>query len=144
MENKIIEKLKKGEVKMRPKWHFVLKAILLGLAIFFIALFSLFLFSFILFCFRPFPWILFFFLIILIVLLEYLFSKHSLAYKRPIIYSLIIIISLLFVIGLIINRVDFHERMEKRNLPGIHNIYKRYPKESIRNPKFEIKTRRRL
>lgn len=144
MENKIIEKLKKEEIKMRPKWHFVLKGSLIILAIVIIALPSLFLASFILFFFRPFPWFLFFFLIIFVVLLEYLFSKYSIAYKRPIICSLLIIVSLLFIMGLILNRVSFHERMERRNLPGIYKIYKRYPKERIRNPNFEIKTRRRL
>ena len=150
--NKIIEKLKKGEIKMHPKWHFILKAVLFGLAVFIIGLFCLFLCSFILFSFRPFPWFLFLLLILFVALLEHLFNKYSFAYKRPVIYSLIIIVSLLFVMGLMMNKVCFHEMMEKRNLPGIEKFYKKYPckeclKEKIRNlenPNFEIKKRREL
>jgi hypothetical protein len=141
MDNKIIEKLKKERVKMRPKWQFILGTLFFGLAVFITSLLCLFLCSFLLFSFRPFPWLIFFSLIIFVVLLEYLFSKHSIAYKRPIIYSLIILIFLLFLLGLAVNRIRFHEMMEKRNLPGIHRIYKRYP---MAPPLNEIKRMRRL
>jgi len=138
--NEIIEKIKKEEIKMKPKWHFVLKTVLivlLGVVSFFLALFFS---SFILFSFRPFPWILFLLVVIFVVTLEWTLREFQIVYRRPIIYSLLIIISLLFITGIVLNKVRFHERIEKRNIPGIRKIYK----EKIRKPGVEIKTRKGL
>lgn len=139
--NKIIEKIKEEDIKMKPKWHFVLKTvlvILLGIVSFLMALFFS---SFILFSFRPFPWILFLLSIVFIIVLESTLREFKIVYKKPIIYSLLIIIIVLFATGMFLNKTRFHEKVERRNLPGIRKIYKR---KMIKNPGIEIKVRRPL
>jgi len=145
MDNKeIIEEIKKKEIKMRPRWHFILRSILIIALGIIISIIALYLLSFILFSFRPFPWLPFVFLLIFIISLEYLLKELKIVYRKPIIYSLLIIIFLLFMLGSVLNRVNFHERMERRNLPGTRQFYKRYPKRIIEKPNFEIKRIRRL
>ena len=144
MNNKtIIEKIKEKEIEMRPKWHFVLKSILIVVLAIVFLIIALYLLSFILFSFRPFPLLPFIFLLIFIVLLECLLKEFKIVYKRPIIYSILIIVFLLFAAGMCLNKAHFHEGMERRNLPGIRKFYNQ-SKENIRNPNIEIKPRRRL
>ncbi|MBC7074165.1 hypothetical protein H5T58_02135, partial [Candidatus Parcubacteria bacterium] len=47
LKDKILEKIKKGEIKMKPKLYFLLKSILFVLVLGFLVLFSFFLVSFI-------------------------------------------------------------------------------------------------
>lgn len=144
--NKIIEKLKQGEFKMRPKWHFVLRVVLVAILIILFLLSALFLFSLILFPSGPFPWPLLILVIIFIALLEYFLQEFKIVYRRPIIYSFLIILCLLIISGLFLNKVHFHQRIEKKKLPGIERFYRKFPPrpETIRNPSFEIKNKMRM
>ena len=153
---KIIEKLK--NYKMRPKWHFIVKSVLLVILIILVLFLTLFLVSFFLFYlersgifFAPLPFILFLLSIIFVAVTEFLITRYAIAYRKPVIYSLIIIVALIFVLGAAINKARFHERIEKRNMPGIRRIYN-IPKRKLPipgpipspTPGREINNRKRL
>ncbi len=109
INDRIFEKIKNGQVKMRPKLYFVLKSLIFALGIVLASILVLFLFSFIVFClklggiwflpkfgfrglgifFISFPWFLILLALFLIFLLEIIAKKYSFVYKRPIIFSLI-------------------------------------------------------
>ena len=129
--NKVLDKVKTGQIKMRPDSYFVLKTVLTILGIFVIAIFILFLLSLISFNLRAsgiwylpkfgilgfgsylrlLPWIIILVVVVLVILLEYLAKRFSLVYRRPIVYSLIFIVLLLAVGGLIIDRTPLHPNL---------------------------------
>jgi hypothetical protein len=133
LKEKIINKLKNGEFKMKPKAHFILKTILAILGFLIVSLFTLFLISFISFILRtdgigPFPifrmkelgllifslpWILIILAALLIIVLELLFKHFAFAYKRPILYSVLAIVLIVALGTIVIDRTPFH--------PGLFN-----------------------
>jgi len=135
--NEIIEKIKTKHIKMKPRWHFALKSVFL-IALSLISLFLLlFITSFmfrsgLLTPLRGFAWMLLLFSVLFIALLEYLIKRYAISYRRPVIYSLLIIISLIFVFGIICNKTCFHDRIEKRRLPGIERFYKEFKAPPMR------------
>jgi len=139
----IIDKIKKEDIKMKPKWQFILRSFsVIGLAIIFFVV-ALYLSSFILFSFRPFPLFPLILLMISIALFEYLLKEFKIVYRKPVIYTLFFIILSLFIMGLFLNMAHFHERMERRDIPGIRRFYLQ-PERTIRRPIFEIKVKRPL
>jgi len=52
VKNQVLEKIKKGEIKMKPKWCFILGSILLFLGTVFSTVSTIFIFNFILFLLR--------------------------------------------------------------------------------------------
>jgi len=148
IEEVVLNKIKSGEVKMRPKIYFVLKTTLIALSVFVVILFVLYLVSFIVFTMRAsgawflpgfgplgartflfsLPWILILIAVILIVALE-VFAKHfTFVYRRPIVYSMLIIIALVLLGGFIIERTSFHPdlfwRAREGHLPLMGRIYR--------------------
>jgi len=116
ISDKIFNKIKKEQIKMRPKIYFILKAVLIALTTLLVAFFVLFLVSFIFFnlrasgawflprfglpvigiFFKSLPWLLILITIILIGVLEILVKRFSFAYRRPILYSILFIIIFTF------------------------------------------------
>ncbi len=104
----VLEAIKHGKIKMRPRWHFVLKGVLLILGIILAFLFLLYLVSFMLFTMqqgggwfapvfgmrgwllflRSLPLLLMLVAGIFIVVLEMLVRKYSFAYRKPLLYSI--------------------------------------------------------
>ena len=131
IRDQVLEAIKSGRVAMRPRWRFVLKAVLgvLGGALLFLAL--LYLVSFIIFALRrtgvwfvpifgargwfvflvSLPWILIIFSLIFIVVLEILVRRYSFAYRRPLLYSALGIIFLVLLGGVIVASTPFHGRV---------------------------------
>ncbi len=158
MDNKIIEKIKNSQIKMKPKWRFALKSFLLVVLSLLLLFLLLFLVSFILrfglfISFRVFPWMILLFVIGFVVLLEFLISRYAAAYRRPVIYSVIAIIVIIFLAGGVMNMLRFHEMIERRNLPMIRRMYDGPTIHPIMHPmmqpirkniKFEINGRERL
>jgi len=150
--NNIIEKLKNQEIKMRPKWHFILGSVLLILLTVLVLLLTLFLASFLLFYlktsgffFGPLPFILLLLMVAFIVLVEFLINRYAVAYRKPVVYSLIIIVIIIFTMGLVMNKANFHERVERRKLPMIKRFYNMSDKKPMRrNIKIEINKGERL
>lgn len=127
--NDIIEKLK--NLKMRPKWHFIIKSALIIALFVLIFLLILFITTLLLFYLRrfgiffgPYLLILFFLAILFVIIAEMLVNHYALAYRKPVIYSLIIIVFFVMALGFLLDLARFHERIERRNLPMIRRIYK--------------------
>ncbi|MFA5355173.1 MAG: hypothetical protein WC302_00320 [Candidatus Paceibacterota bacterium] len=126
--NKILDKVRSGQIKMRPSSYFILKTILAVAVIFVVAASILFLISLIFFNLKasgvwylprfgfpalgPYikllPWALISAVGALILVLEILAKRFSFVYKRPLVYSLIVIALLVFMGSLILDRTPLH------------------------------------
>jgi hypothetical protein len=157
ISDKIIDKIKSGDIKMKSRTSFVLKMALLGLGVFFLFFFIIYLISFIIFSLRTngvlflprfgfhgigiffgsLPWVLFLIVAILIVALEIFSKRFTSVYRRPIIYSLLIIIILAFGIGFLIERTSFHSNLflsaRDRHLPVMGPFYRNFGAPPIHN-----------
>lgn len=136
MKESVLEAIKCGAVKMKPRWRFVLEAALYATGVFLIFLAVVYLVSFIFFMmhqgglwfipafglrgwiafFQSMPWLLIGFSLIFIIILEVLVSKYSFAYRRPFLYSALGIIVFSFIFGGIIS--PFHGTMSKSMKEG--------------------------
>jgi len=120
--------VKNGELKMRPKWYFVLKAALwiVGASV---ALFALlYLASLVMFILRKtgiliaplfgwhgvfvfltsLPWMLVLLVLFFIIILEILVRHYSFAYRAPLLYSVLAILLVVVIAGMIIDRTPLH------------------------------------
>jgi hypothetical protein len=156
-DKELLDKIKKGEVKRRPKSYFVIRSFLYALIILAILGFSLFLGSFIFFSMRAtgifflpilgfpglklfllsFPWILIVFIVLLIVLAEALLKKLHVIYSRPLLYSAIVLVVLVFFGSFVMERTRIHaglfERAREDMLPIMGPVYKGFGNRQIRN-----------
>ncbi len=107
IKERVLEKIKSKHIKMRPKFYFVLKTVLLAVGFFMVGALVLFLISFISFHLRAsgiwylpgfgprgwgiylrlMPWFLILAGLILILMLEILSKRCSFVWRRPVIYS---------------------------------------------------------
>jgi len=155
--DKVLAKIKKGDVKMKPKVYFVLKTILTIGGVFIIGAFALFLISFISFHLRAsgvgylpnfgflgfgaylrlLPWFLIIASVLLIILLEILAKHFAFVYRRPIFYSLLIIILIALVGGLVIDKTPFHSSLflqaRQGELPFAGPIYRDFGMPELRD-----------
>jgi hypothetical protein len=136
----ILERIKQGEVAMRPRWQFVLLTVLWALGILITFLSTVYLLSFVLFVlsrtgliFAPqfgwqgfvffilaSPWLLLS-LVALFGFVLYLLIKHfSFSYRRSWLYSFVGIVLLVSVASALMHQIALHERLE--NFAGRHNI----------------------
>jgi hypothetical protein len=121
----------KGDIKMRPKWYFALRAALTvtGVAIF--SLFLVYLASFIFFMLRrtgiwfapsfgfkglfvfliSLPWFLILLAAIFAVILEILVRRYSFAYRWPLLYSAVGIVLIVMAGGYAVAKTPFHGRL---------------------------------
>ncbi len=119
-----------GDVKMRPRWHFILKAALAVIGGVLLVLVLLYLISFIIFMLRSsgiglipafgvrgwlrfvvaLPWLLILLSILFILVLELLVRRYSFAYQRPLMYSAVGIIVMVIAGGFVVAGTHFHER----------------------------------
>src|SRR4030042_4792350 len=129
LQNSILEKIKSGQAKIRPKWHFVLKTLLLAAGVLFGTLALLYLASFVLFVLRQtgswflpsfgwrgimvflisMPWLLVILGVVFIILLELLVRHYSFAYRNPLLYSLLGIIVFVIIASVFVAKTSFHE-----------------------------------
>jgi len=116
-KEKILSAIANGQVTMRPRWHFVLRATLLALGVVLCALAVLYLGSFIAFTlrqtgvlfapgfglhgwfifFRSLPWLLIGVAVLFLVVLEILVRRYAFAYREPLVYVTLGIVAI--VIG---------------------------------------------
>ena len=148
IKDRLIEKIKSGDIQMVPRWQIILKASLWVAGAFLVAVITIYLFSFIVFAlhksgvlFAPLygwsgfmmfivssPWILILILGVFLFLLYILVSHFSLSYKKPLVYTIVGVV--LFVIGVssLLQQVSIHERMhpfiERHNVPGLAPMYR--------------------
>ncbi|MFH0890804.1 MAG: hypothetical protein V1856_02105 [Candidatus Liptonbacteria bacterium] len=148
----VLDAIKHGRIKMRPRWHFILKGVLLSLGILLAFLFILYLMSFALFTMqqgggwfapvfgmqgwfifmRSLPLLLIFVAGIFIVVLEMLVNRYSFAYRKPLLYSATGILALVLLGGICMapmHRGLFRSARENR-LPMMGGFYKNFgPRE---------------
>jgi len=146
----VLERIKSGQIRMRPKFYFILKTILAIGGIMLIGGFTLFLISFIAFHLRAsgiwylpgfgpqgfgaylklLPWFLIFIGVILILVLEILAKRFALIYRRPIFYSLLAIILIALIGGFLIDKTPLHPGLflqaRQGELPLMAPIYREF------------------
>jgi len=156
LKNKILDKIQTGEAKMRPRWHFILKAILAAVGSVVIFAILIYLFSFVVFIlhdsgawFAPafgsegigiflasLPWTLIFVGIIFVVILETLIRRYSFAYRKPLLYSLSGIVLFVAVMGSAVYQTPLHDNLllkaEEGRLPLAEELYRGYTTQPIR------------
>jgi len=145
---KVLDAIKHGKVKMRPRWHFVLRAVLLLTGISLIFLFLLYLISFMFFTMqqagdwfvpvfgprgwfaflRSLPLLLIFFSGIFIVVLEVLVRRYSFAYRKPLLYSAAGILALVLLGGIFMAPMHrgFFKSAQENKLPMMGGFYKNF------------------
>lgn len=157
LKNSILSKIRSGQTKMRPRWYFVLRAILFIVLIVVAALALFYLTSFIFFVLRytgilfvpafgfygtvvfleSLPWPLIFAAVIFLILIEILLERYSFAYRRPLVYSIAGIIILVIIGGFILSRTGLHQKLFCRDkdwgLPVAGFLYRGYALKELKN-----------
>jgi signal transduction histidine kinase len=157
-----LTKIKKEGVKMRPKFYFIAKAILLALAFLATTLFVLYIISFVVFSLRTsgvwflpmfgfsgikifwlaLPWIPILIAGLAIILLELLAKRFNLIYRRPILYSLIAILTVAVMGGFLLEKAPFHSEIfiksQNDRLPGIGGFYREFGASQPKNARFGV------
>ena len=123
--------IERGEVKMRPKWHFAFRAALYATGGIVLLLILIYLVSFIAFVLRQtgvlfepsfgsrgwfaffgsLPWILVLLSAAFIVILEILVRRYAFAYRRPLLYTALAIILIAIAGGTLVSQTRLHGRL---------------------------------
>ena len=154
---KVLGKIKRRKIKMKPRMHFVFGAALLALGVLVLILFIPYLISLIAFSLRvsgvlflpkfgfpgirmmvgSLPWLLILITTLLIVLLEMFAQKFTFVYRKPAIYSLIAIIGIIFMGSFLIGKTSLHSNLfweaQGRSLPAIGTVYRDFGSRRINN-----------
>lgn len=144
----ILKKIKSGEVDMKPRWHFVLRSLLLILGIVIFVLLGIYILSFIFFFmqqsgvgFMPLygfrgimmfvvnsPWLLIVFGVSALVILQLLVHKYSFSYRQPMVYTVAGVIILVLLGSYAIEKTLLHQRLqglvEQNEIPVFGPLYK--------------------
>jgi len=158
IKDSVIAAIESGKVKMRPKWHFVARAILFTVGIIFLLLTLLFLASFIVYVLRQngvwfapafglrgvgvfvrsLPWLLIAVAALFIVALEALVRHYSFGYRKPLLYSSLAMIFLAVIGGIAIAKTPLHSGLfnqaQQNNLPvagTLYRVYGMHPEDSV-------------
>jgi len=158
LKEKILNKIKHDDIKMKPKMHFVFRiaAFLFFLILVFVAI--VYFLSFIFFVvfkmnsgsalmgfgfrgiesiFSALPWVLILIVLFFVVIFEVMLVKFKFAYRRPVVYSLLGVIVLFFALSFLIHRTSFHANLlmlnKERGLPALGPLYEQYQRVDFRN-----------
>ncbi len=147
IKNQILNKIKSGEVNMKPKYYFVLKLILLGLTIFLTFVLSSIIVSYVLFSIKvsgqffllgfgakgfyrfimALPWLILFVDVALILFLDWLLKSFRFGYNSPVLFLFIGTLASITLFGSLINFTSFHKGLlqmaERKNLPIAGGFY---------------------
>jgi hypothetical protein len=158
----VLDKIKQEGIKMRPRFYFIFKTILLIAAFILTILFVLYISSFIVFSLRTsgvwflpqfgFPGMKIFWLslpgipivlsVVAIILLEFLARRFNWAWRRPVIYSLLIIVILAVTGGFLLEKASLHSRIflkaQREPLPGIGGFYREFGAPQLKNARFGV------
>jgi len=148
IKDNVLGAINTGKATMRPKWHFVLQAVLLVLGVFLSVLTGMYLVSFIIFIlhqtgiwflpglggvallFTSLPWVLVLVAIIFIIVLEILVKKYSFGYKKPLLYSSLGVIVLVLAGGFVLAQTSLHRglfnRARHNSLPIGGSFYRQF------------------
>ena len=142
---------------MRPKWHFILRAVLFAMGIIILLLILVYLASLLVFMLqengvwflpvfgsrgwyeflRSLPWILVALLMMFVGVLEVLVRRYSFAYRQPLLYSAIAIVILMLAGGGLVAGTPFHGRFsrfsEENKLPFAGDFYRSLHAQRLKN-----------
>ncbi len=150
--------IKDGKLKMRSKKYFIARTILITIGIVIISVALVYLISFVFFVlhitgawelssfglrgFRLFifslPWLLLSATFVFLIGLEFLIKKTTIAYRKPLIYSVLVMSALVFLAGFGFARLPLHEMMYQRavednTLPVMKSFYTEFGQRSLYN-----------
>jgi hypothetical protein len=131
IEDNVLAAIHSGQIKMRPRWQFILKAALIATGVVIVLLALIYLVSFILFAlhesgawfvpvfgfsgwiafFQRLPWVLIGFVVLFIILLQVLVSRYAFSYHRPLLASALCIVGIVLVGGVAISLTRFHNQL---------------------------------
>jgi hypothetical protein len=131
ISEQIIAAARSGKLKMRPKWHFVLRAILWSAGVAAVVLALLYFFSLLAFIAREtgiwmapifgwrgilifltsLPWLLVLLVLVFIAVLEVLVRRYAFAYRLPLLYSALAVLLIVVVGGILLARTPLHEML---------------------------------
>jgi hypothetical protein len=150
IERNVLAEISSGKIRMRPRWQFILQAVLLGVGAVIVLLALLYLVSFILFAlhesgawfvpnfgppgwwalFRRLPWVLIGFVAVFVIVLEVLVRHYAFAYQRPLLASALWILGIVLVGGLIISATRLHREIfdfaRRNGLPVVGGMYQQF------------------
>jgi cell division protein FtsL len=155
IQNKIEIMIKNNELGIKPRWHFILKGILISLSVIFIFILSIFVATFLIFRERMLAPGSMFILGNTIEMLSYLLialllfiggvviilsHKYDFVYKRPAGVIILVLFIFILAIGFAVDRISFHQRvlesMGDKDFPILRNIYRK----EYRNFKMEMRS----
>lgn len=160
ISQKVVSKIEKGELKMRPKAYFIIKTILIVGLLILAFLLALYFGSLIIFILRindillfhgmgfqvirsillSFPWYLVFLVFVLVILVEAVAKRFHLIYRKPLIVSLFIILVLVFLSSFLIEKSSLHHSFfrlaEQERLPLAGRMYRDLGNLEIENVYF--------
>lgn len=129
IHNKIREVIESEGIKMKPKWYFIMHAILVVLGLLFLFLISVFFISFFLFKQRLLPphevrdtlmsmqltpWLLTGILVLMISVISFLNSEYNFVYKRPVIIVAFVLVLLTIAASFAIDKMTMHDGIRDR------------------------------
>lgn len=150
VKESVLNKIKCGEVTMRPRWHFVLFSAMAVVGSLILVTWLVYLESFIFFvmsgtgiAYVPLfgikgmlvfllsaPWLLVALTVLFIVGIHHLVKTYAFCYTRPLIYSFLAIIGFTAVVAYILAQTDMHykamERAQDSRLPVVGSMYRQY------------------
>lgn len=153
IKNKVLEKIKKGDIHIRPKIYFVVQVVLVISVGILAIIASAFVLSFAFFSIYQsgelfllgfglrglmtflglFPWLILILAGLLVFIFEWLMRHFKFNYRLPILYTSIIAVFLISILGLLISISPFHNNLlnqaDRKELPFLGNLY-----ENIRKP----------
>lgn len=145
LKEEILEKIRNGSWKMKPRAYFVLRAILLSALFILFLLFAVYIVGFIFFSLRAsgviflpgfgilglgrmllsLPWVLIAAAFVLIIILEIFAENFPFVYKKPLVYSLAGIIVLVLLTGFFAGKMPLHANVlrQNANVPLLGPLY---------------------
>ncbi len=152
IRNQILEKIKSGEVNMKPKYYFIIKLMALALTVFLTFILSAMLVSYVLFSikisgqffllgfgakglyqfFIALPWFILAIDLVLIFILDWLLKSFRFGYNSSVMFLFVVTLVSITVLAYLINSTSFHRdmmiRAEGKKLPiagGFYNDLRR-------------------
>lgn len=148
--NTIINKIKAGEITMKPRWHFLLRSLLMVLGGLFFVLLLMYIVSFIVFIVRfsgaafvpgfggaglialllAIPWLLVLLALLFVVVLEVLVQRFSVTRQTPLLYSILGVVVISFIGSYILLQTPLHSAIQtlatERQAPLVGPLYRTY------------------
>ncbi len=148
LKDTVLRKITAGEVAMRPRWYFVLRAGLFFSLLSITALLAIYLFSFVLFVLAEnglllipafglpgivffvvrSPWLLILCVGVFLTLLYLLVQHYAMSYRRPLLYSLLAVVGFVLITSSILHTLAVQQHLkafsERHHVPGMTPLYR--------------------